>query len=63
MSLLRLLQFRLDQEVEYGWWQPPPWNRKKERPSVLDVERLLRLHRSEIQQCLSDWLGDQRESA
>jgi DDE superfamily endonuclease len=63
MSLLRLLQFRLDQEVEHGWWQPPPWNRKKERPSVLDVERLLRLHRSEIQQCLSDWLGDQRESA
>jgi DDE superfamily endonuclease len=63
MSLLRLLQFRLDREVEHGWWQAPPWNRQKERPSVLDVERLLRLHRREIQQCLSDWLGERRESA
>ena len=63
MSLLRLLQFRLDQQVEHGWWQPPPWNREKERPSVLDVERLFRLHRREIQQCLSDWLGERRESA
>jgi hypothetical protein len=63
MSLLRLLQFRLDREVEHGWWQAPPWNRQKERPGVLDVERLLRLHRKEIQQCLSDWLGERRESA
>jgi hypothetical protein len=63
MSLLRLLQFRLDREVAHGWWQAPPWNRKKERPSVLDVERLLRLHRRGIQQCLSDWLGERRESA
>ena len=36
MSLLRRLQFRLDREVEHGWWQAPPWNRTKERPSVLD---------------------------
>jgi hypothetical protein len=57
MSLLRLAQFRLDAEGEVGWWFRPPWNRKKDRPSVLDVERLFRRHRPEIQQYLSDWLG------
>jgi hypothetical protein len=63
MSLLRLLQFRLEAEGCTGWWSPPPWNRKKERPSVLDVERLLRRHRPEIQRFLSEWLGDEGEAA
>jgi hypothetical protein len=63
MSLLRLLQFRLDAEGCVGWWTPPPWNRKKDRPSVLDVERLLRRHRPEIQRLLSEWLGDEEEAA
>ena len=63
MSLLRLLQFRLDAEGCVGWWTPPPWNRKKDRPSVLDVERLLRRHRPEIQQLLAEWLGDEEEAA
>src|SRR5512147_784308 len=40
MGLLRPLQFRLDAEGCEGWWSPPPWARRKERPSVLDVERL-----------------------
>lgn len=63
MSLLRLLQFRLDAVGCMDWWSPPPWNRKKDRPSVLDVERLLRRHRPEIQRSLSEWLGDDGEAA
>jgi hypothetical protein len=46
-----------------NWWFRPPWNRKKDRPSVLDVERLFRRHRPEIQQHLSDWLGTEGEVA
>lgn len=30
---------------------------------MLDVERLLRRHRPEIQQHLSEWLGDEEEAA
>jgi DDE superfamily endonuclease len=63
MSVLRLLQFRLDEQGCSDWWSPPPWDKKKERPSVLDVERLLRRHRAEIQQLLSGWLGDGEEAA
>src|SRR5512143_894986 len=63
MSLLRLLQFRLDARGYVDWWSPPPWDRKKDRPSVLDVERLLRRHRPEILQFLSAWLGDEEEAA
>src|SRR3954451_18629089 len=63
MSLLRLAQFGLEAEGCDDWWSPPPWNKKKERPSVLDVERLLRRHRPEIQQRLSEWLGDGEEAA
>jgi hypothetical protein len=58
MSLLRLLQFRLEATGGVDWWAPPPWDRKKDRPSVLDVERLLRRHRAEIQRLLSEWLGE-----
>jgi DDE superfamily endonuclease len=63
MSLLRLAQFRLESAGEVDWWFRPPWNRTKDRPSVLDVERLLRRHRSELLQFLSEWLGDQGEAA
>jgi hypothetical protein len=63
MSLLRLVQFRLDAAGDVDWWSPPPWNRTKERPSVLDVERLLRRHRAEILQLLSAWLGDEENAA
>ncbi len=57
MSLLRLLQFRLEAAGEQDWWFRPPWNPDKDRPSVLDAERLLRRHRGEIQRFLSEWLG------
>jgi hypothetical protein len=56
MSLLRLLQFRLDEQGCSDWWSPPPWNKKKDRPSILDAERLMRRHREEIQRLLSDWV-------
>ena len=55
MSLLRLLQFRLEACGEVGWWLRPPWNKKKDRPSVLDAERLMRRHREQIQRLLSKW--------
>jgi Transposase DDE domain len=57
MTLLRLLQFRLEAAEGDAWWHHPPWNQRKTRPSVLDLERLLRQHRSEIQQLLSQQLG------
>jgi hypothetical protein len=61
MSLLRLAQFRLEAAGEVDWWFRPPWDRKKDRPSVRDVERLFRRHRPEIQQHLSGWLGTEGE--
>ena len=59
MTALRLLQFRLEEAAGDDWWLHPPWNPDKERPSVLDVERLLRRHRGEIQRCLADWLDEE----
>ncbi len=59
MSLLRLLQFRLEAAGEVDWWFRPPWNKDKDRPSVLDAERLMRRHRAEIQRLLSEWLGSE----
>ena len=40
MSLLRRLQFRLEACGEVGWWFRPPWNKDKDRPSVLDADGL-----------------------
>jgi hypothetical protein len=58
LLLLRLLQRRLQATAGDSWWLHPPWNRHKTRPSVLDVERLLRRHRAEMQQGLADWLEE-----
>jgi hypothetical protein len=52
MTLLRLLQFRLEEAEGDQWWFHPPWNKRKARPSVLDLERLLWQHRQEIPQLL-----------
>ena len=62
MSLLRLLQFRLEASGERDWWFRPPWHKDKDRPSVLDAERLMRRHRAEIQRLLSEWQGDEEET-
>ncbi len=59
MSLLRLLQFRLEASGKKGWWFLPPWNKKKDRPSVLDGLRLMRKHREQIQCFLSKWEGSE----
>jgi hypothetical protein len=56
MTALRLLQLELQERVGDAWWLHPPWNPHKTRPSVLDVERLLRRHREGIRRCLADWL-------
>jgi DDE superfamily endonuclease len=62
MSLLRLLQFRLEGSGEVDWWFRPPWHKDKDRPSVLDAERLMRRHAAEIRRLLSEWLGDQGDT-
>jgi DDE superfamily endonuclease len=62
MSLLRLLQFRLEAAGEDDWWFRPPWDKDKDRPSVLDAERLMRRHAAEIRRLLSEWLGDGGET-
>jgi hypothetical protein len=56
VTLLRLLQLRLEEAEGDGWWFHPPWNKRKARPSVLDLERLLWQHRGEIQRLLSEAL-------
>jgi hypothetical protein len=61
MSLLRLLQFRLEQRGAEDWWLRPPWNQRKKRPSILDLERLLRDHREGFVQLLRDWLEMQEK--
>jgi DDE superfamily endonuclease len=62
LTLLRLLQGHLEAAAGDAWWFHPPWNTHKTRPSVLDVERLLRQHRQEIQQCLASWLEEAEEA-
>jgi hypothetical protein len=59
MSAMRLLQLKLQEEQGDDWWLHPPWNPHKSRPSVLDVERLLRQHRAGIVQELADWLDNE----
>jgi hypothetical protein len=59
LTAMRLLQFELEDKRGDGWWLHPPWNRHKSRPSVLDVERLLREHREELRRGLADWLDDE----
>ena len=56
MTALRLLQRELQEERGDDWWLHPPWNPGKTRPSVLDMERLLREHREELRQGLANWL-------
>ena len=59
LSLMRLLQFELDKQQQADWWQAPPWNPRKSRPSVLDMERLFRQHREEFRRVVSEWLTEE----
>jgi hypothetical protein len=63
LTVLRLLQFRLAAAGREDWWQRPPWNPHKTRPSVLDLERLLRRHAGGIRRLLSAWLGERETTA
>jgi len=58
LGALRRLEWALDQRCGDDWWLHPPWNRRKDRPSVRDVERLLGQRREEIQRHLAEWLGE-----
>ena len=62
LTALRLLQFELQQRRGDDWWLHPPWNPHKMRPSVLDVERLMRQHGEQLQRGLAEWL-DQEATA
>jgi DDE superfamily endonuclease len=57
LTVMRLLQAKLDAALGDQWWLHPPWNPRKTRPSVLDVGRLLRQHQDTIRQGLSEWLA------
>lgn len=53
LTLLRLLQFRLDAACgERTWWDKPEWNRHKAHPSILDLRRLFWRYRPRIAQLL-----------
>ena len=54
-----MLKVRLEKAGEVDWWFRPPWNKDKDRPSVLDTERLRRRYRAKIQRLLSKWAGDE----
>ena len=52
LTLLRLLQFRLDEHSADAWWEKPDWNRRKSHPSLLDLRRLMWQHRETIAKLL-----------
>ena len=53
LTLLRLMQFRLDAAWGEGsYWLRPEWNRRKQHPSILDLRRLLWRHRTRFSKLL-----------
>lgn len=62
MTLLRLIQVRLDERSGDAWWEKPEWNRGKSHPSLLDLRRLMWQHREAIAQLLVE-LEDFENSA
>jgi hypothetical protein len=55
LTLLRLLQGRVDQAWGSGsWWLKPEWNPRKRHASILDLRRLFWRHRREFSQFLLD---------
>jgi hypothetical protein len=53
LTVLRLLQTRLDQMWGPGtWWFKPAWNRRKRHASLLDLRRLFWRHRPAFSQFL-----------
>ena len=53
MTLLRLMQFRLDAAWDKGGnWLQSEWNRRKPHPSILDLRRLFRRYRPRFSKLL-----------
>jgi hypothetical protein len=53
LTLLRVLQARLDQTWGAGtWWLKPEWNPHKHHASILDLRRLFWRYRTEFSQFL-----------
>ena len=53
MTLLRLMQFRLDAGWGEGsYWLQPEWNPRKRHPSILDLRRLFWRHRTRFSKLL-----------
>ena len=53
MTLLRLMQFRLDAGWgERSYWLKPEWNQRKRHPSILDLRRLFWRYRSRFSKLL-----------
>jgi hypothetical protein len=53
MTLLRLMQFRLQTNWGNDWCPPPPWNPGKRHVSILDLRRLFWKHRHRFSQLLA----------
>ena len=50
-SLLRLMEFHLDDVCgKATWWSAPEWNRRKRHPSIQDLRRLFWHHRHRFSQ-------------
>jgi hypothetical protein len=52
LTLLRLLQFRLDQSWGGSWWSKPEWHAQKRHASIRDLCRLFWRHRAVFSQFL-----------
>jgi hypothetical protein len=53
LTLLRLVQFRLDAAHGVHWRPAPPWNLGKRHASILDLRRLFWKHRARFSQLIS----------
>jgi DDE superfamily endonuclease len=53
LTLLRLVQFRLDTARGARWRPAPPWNRDKKHASILDPHRLFWKHRARFSQLVA----------
>ena len=56
LTCMKLLAEKVSEAVGDDWWLHPPWKKEKQRPSVLDVQRLLWQHRQEFQRGLAEQL-------
>ena len=53
LTLLRLMQFRLDAAWGEGsYWLQPAWNPRKQHPSILDLRRLFWRQRTRFSKLL-----------